>query len=249
MLFKKYQNNIALALLLISCNAFKTYSQNNSEATLYNWFDNAIGKEILAINNGTRHINYDRTVNNKDRYYKTDLLTTGSINYDNQDYFEINLKYDIYKDELILKYYGESDYTEINLLKDKVRSFKINDEHFINLNINNQLPFNLLGGFYEQNFIGKTFTFYIKHYKRAKEILKNNGVFIEYFYQNEFVLFTEDKFTSITTKKEVLKLFPDYKSQINDYYLMNRNLKKENETKFMKNLMRYINSLQPEMNK
>lgn len=249
MLFKKSKINIALALLIISCNGFKIYSQNNSETSLYNWFDNVIGKENLVINNGTRHTNYDRTLNNKDRYYNTDLLTTGSINYDNQDYFEITLKYDIYKDELILKYYGESDYTEINLIKDKVGSFKINDENFINLNINNQLPSNSRGGYYEQNLVAKNFTFYIKHYKEKKEILKSNGVFIEYFYQNEFMLFIDNKFNIINTKKEILNLFPDYKSKINDYYLMNRNLKKENETKFMKNLMRYINSLQPELNK
>ncbi|MFM9988209.1 hypothetical protein [Flavobacterium sp.] len=238
-------SKISIRTLLIILCFFSSidilFAQKNNNEALYNWFDSVISKENLAINNGPLHMNYDRTLNGQNRYLTSNNFTVGSLNYDNQDYFNVNIKYDIYQDELILKPSDESDYISINLIKENIKKFKIHDKNFVNLD--NILPTKFLEGYYEENLVGKSFIFYIKHYKENKELLKDNGVFIEYFYKNKYIIFHKNKFNTINNKSEIVKQFPDQKSKINDFYDLNKDLKKENELRFMETLMKYINNL------
>ena len=239
-----YNKRPIRALLVILCFFGKfsvLFAQKNDNESLYNWFDKTIGKENLSINNGTIHTNYDRTLNGQHRYFNSNQFTIGNLNYDNQNYFDVNLKYDIYNDELILKPNGESGYINVNLTKDRVKTFKIHNTQFVNLN--SQLPQDFLKGYYEENLVGKSFVFYIKHYKDKTEILKEHGAYYEYYDKTEFIAFVGNKFEKINSKNEIVKLFPSYKNEINEFYTMYRNLKKEKESKFMENIMTYINNL------
>lgn len=243
MIYSKISIRIFLILLCSFSNFNILFAQKKDNELVYNWFDKTIGKENLAVNNGKLEINYDRTLNNQNRYLTSNNYTIGSLNYDNQDYFNVNLKYDIFKDELILRPDGESDYISINLIKERIKNFKIYDRNFINLD--NILPSNFLGGYYEENLLGKSFVFYVKHYKQNRELVNDNGVFVEYFYENKYIIFYKNKFNTINNKSEIVKLFPNQKTNINDFYNLNKYLKKENQLKFMENLMKYINKLIP----
>ncbi|WP_394759788.1 hypothetical protein [Flavobacterium sp.] len=240
MIYSKISIRLLLIILFFFSAVNIVLAQDNNNESVYNWFDETIGKENLALNNGVLHKNYDRTLNNQNRYFTSNDFTIGTLNYDNQDYFKVNMKYDIYEDELILNPSEESNYININLIKESVKYFILNKKKFINLN--NQLPTEFLDGYYEENLIGKYFIFYIKHYKEKKELLKDNGAFIEYFYKNSFLILKDNKYIKINQKKEIIKLFPSIKKEIDDFYLLNRNLKKENEIKFMENLITYINN-------
>jgi hypothetical protein len=237
------KKSISLLLTLLFINIFTIHSQSSDKMLVLNWFDKNAGKETLPINNGKLHINYDRIIGTENRYYNLDKLTQGSLNYDSQEYFDVDLIYDIYKDEVILNSQGESGLIKVNLIKENVKYFKLNEKKFVNLNIDKQLPPNFRGGYYEENLIAKSFTFYIKHYKNSAEVIKNDALFIDYTYKNEFILFKNGTYTLINSKSQLLKLFPNKKNKINDYYLMNRKLKKENETRFMENLMNYIKNI------
>ena len=237
------KKSIPLIFFGIFLNIFTIHSQSSNEILVSKWFDKSAGKESLPISNGKFHLNFDKTIENVDRYYNSEELTKGSLGYDSQEYFEVNLKYDIYKDEIILTSQGESNLIEVNLIKEKIQYFKLNEKKFVNLNTDNLLPINFRGGYYEENLIGKDFTFYIKHYKEKKEIIKSDALYIDYTYRHEFILFRKGTYTIINTKGQLLKVLPNDKKKINDYYLMNRNLRKENEVKFMENLMRYINNI------
>nr|WP_294787321.1 hypothetical protein [uncultured Flavobacterium sp.] len=221
---------------------YNLHSQSSNQASVYNWFDNTVKKENLPINNGKLHTNFDKLLGKVDRYYISDKFSHGNLGYENQEYFDTDLKYDIYKDELILKSEGDG-LIEINLIKENVQYFKLYDRKFVNLNSDKLLPANLRSGYYEENQVGKNFIFYIKHYKDKKEIIKGTENFIDYYYKNQFVLFINGKYNLVNSKSELIKLFPNEKNKINDFYLLNRNLKSENEPRFMENLMRYINSI------
>lgn len=236
------KKSLEILFFAIFFNFYNLYSQSSNQTSVYNWFDNTIKKENLPINNGKLHTNFDKLLGAVDRYYISDKFSHGNLGYENQEYYDISLKYDIYKDELILKS-QEEGLIEINLIKENVQSFKLYDKKFINLNFDKQLPSNFRGGYYEENQTGKNFIFYIKHYKEKKEIIKGTETFVDYYYKNQFLLFTQGKYNLINSKSELIKLFPNEKSKINDFYLMNRNLKSENESRFMENLMRYINSI------
>jgi hypothetical protein len=73
------------------------------------------------------------------------------------------------------------------------------------------------------------------------EIINNNHVFKEFKEKNEFLLKYRNSFYKIESKRDLIKIFPNYEIKISDYYSKNKNLEKSDETKFMENLMRYIN--------
>lgn len=242
MLFKKCKNNIALALLLISCNAFKTYSQNNSEATLYNWFDTIVGKENLEINNGTLYTNPYKTIGQNNMYYIADMYSKGDVRYDGQTYYDVNLKYDIFKDKLILNPYGESEHIGINLIMDKIESFSIKDKRFVKIEKkDNNLP-EFRTGYYEENEFASDFIFYIKYHKDIQKGINDNGVFYNFNENHLFFIYLKNKTYQIKTKNDIIKLFPEQKKQIHAFYLMNREILKSDKNQFMGNLMKYINN-------
>lgn len=217
------------------------YCQTSNDISVYNWFDNNLGVESLDFENGSAHLNFDKTIKNQNRYYISEDFKKGNFNYNSQDYFDLLLNYDIYNDELILRPYGESNTTKINLNKEKISSFKIGNEKFVNLKELNSNNFRK--GYYEEVPAGNNITLFIKYYKEKK---KNNNKeevdLIEFVPKYEFLLLKENKFYPVNDKKEIIALFPDNKRKINDFYLLHRDLKKDNVPLFMKNLVKFINN-------
>lgn len=237
---RKLQKELFFIILFgLFLNISQVFSQNNNDIFTYNWFDKNLGKESLPFNNGTGHLNFDKTIKDQNRYYIADEFKNGAINYQGQDYFNLDLKYDIFNDELVLRPYIETSYLQINLLKEKVDFFKIGNEKFVNLK---QLPANFKSGYYEETVTGNNTVLYIKYYKEKKNIIKDNFFLIEYVQHNDFVLLKDNTFTLINDKKEIIKLYPDQKRKINDFFFMNKDLRKNSPGLFMKNLIKHINN-------
>ncbi|WPO80512.1 hypothetical protein [Flavobacterium sp. KACC 22761] len=231
---------IFLCLFGLLLNIPSIHSQSVKETEIFNWFDKNAGIESLDIKNGPAHLNFDKTINNQHRYYGTDEFKKGSINYNGQNYFDVYLKYDIYADQLVLRPYDQQNTTKINLLKANIAYFKIGDENFVKLDeLNNSL---FKGGYYNETLIKNNQALYIKYFKEKKKNIKEELDLIDYKPRYEFVLWKDNKFNLINEKKEIIALFPESKRNINDFYLMNRSLRKENPPIFMKNLMKYINN-------
>ena len=233
------QKAIFLVLFGLFLNIHSSQSQTNDDITVYNWFDKNLGLESLDFKNGLAHLNFDKTPPNQNRYL-TNEFKKGSINYNEQYYFDLFLKYDIHSDELVLRPYDEANTTKINLIKENINSFTIGTDKFINLKELNTSTFK--GGYYEEVLIGNNITLYIKYYKEKKKSAKDEINLIDYVPKYEFVLLKENKYSVINEKKEIIALFPDSKRKINDFYIMNRDLKKDNFPLFMKNLIKYINN-------
>ncbi len=220
-------------------------AQNSNEEVLYNWFDHQLGGENLAVNNGTLHLNYDRTIDNEHRYYNSNAFSKGQVTYDGQTYSDVSLKYDVFKDVLVLNPSGEQETLGVNLTKENVSDFKINGRKFINFDLKKILPDGFPEGYYEENVTGNHFTFYIKHRKEAIQLIRNEYALISYNVRDEFVIYYKNSFSKISSKKDIIKLFPNYKDKITDFYLMNKKVAKEDKAQFMENIMKHINQLLP----
>jgi hypothetical protein len=231
---------ISLAIFGLLLNIYPIHSQSVKEIETYNWFDKNVGIESLDIKNGAAHLNFDKTLDNQNRYYGSDDFKKGNVNYNNQNYFDLFFKYDIYDDELVLRPYNESNNTKINLIKENINYFTLGNEKFVNLKELNKTTFK--GGYYEEVVINNNIILYIKYHKEKKKNIKDESNVIEYLPRFEFILLKENKLNLINEKKEIVALFPASKTKINDFYLMNKNLRRENTALFMKNLMKYINN-------
>jgi hypothetical protein len=247
MLLKKRKFYLPITLLAILISKTNVYCQANSEALLYNWFDNKIGKENLGINNGPLHINSYLPFYKSDSYYLSDKFTSADVSYDGQFYYDQKLKYDIYKDILILKPNGEYNYMGLILIKEKIDFFSINGKKFINLNFKKAILPEFINGYYELILTTEKFIFYIKHHKDISKIIIDTNILNEFEENNQFVLNYKDKFFQINSKKDLTNLFPEYRNKINEYYLLNKEKEKINRTQFMENLMIYINNFLPNL--
>ena len=218
------------------------FSSLQAQSSIDEHFDQTVGKENLPLNNGVFYYNLYKT-NNTNQYYYTNKYLVGNIVYEDQFYNNVNLKYDIYKDILIFKPYGESENFGIELINDKVSQFSINNKKFINLSNITKDSIKGIKGYYEENFVSERISFYIKHKKGTKTFIQNQAVYNDFEVENEFLLLINNDYNQIKNKKDVVTLFTQYKNEINNFYSDNSKLQKINKTEFYEKLFRFIDNL------
>ncbi|CAM3884283.1 hypothetical protein FLSI110296_01305 [Flavobacterium sinopsychrotolerans] len=233
----KYIISFTLVLLL---STLSLRSQTKNDILIYNWFDNLTGKENLDINTGKLHSNPYKTTVNNSMYYKDEKFELGILSYEKQTYYNVNLKYDIHTDCLVVYPFGINKNTGINLNSDKVDSFNLNGKHFVKITKKENHQTELLNGYYEENKISSDFVFYIRHHKDIQKKINDDGVIYKFNENNSFFIEYKKKMYKIKSKNDVSKIFPAQKKQINEFYLINKEIKKNNENQFMENLMRYM---------
>lgn len=234
--------NLAYCFFLIAfSNSDRFYCQTSTNTSIYDWFDNTVGKENLALNNGKLFLNYDKTLENTNRFLFDDFKN-GSVYYDGQIYNDLLLNYDIYKDELILKPNNVSEKTAIIVIKENVDYFIINKIKYMNFFQNNDDK-GLNSGYWEELFFGNYIKSYTKHIKNRIDLINNDKLYDDFIYSNNFAIIYKNTTYNISSKKSVTNLFPNFKKDINEFYSTNNYLEKNDKSKFFANLFEYINSL------
>lgn len=229
-------------VILFSFNASKLYSQNNASTSLYDWYDSKVGKENLDINKGRILLNYDRVLNNNDRFYFSEYKL-GSVVYDNQIYNSVLLNYDILNDNLILKPNGEFDKNPVTLIKEKLQYFYIDEKKYVNINYSeNKLP-EFMRGFFEEKTIGTNFIFLIKHNKNKSSVIKNDQLIDDFTETTSYFIKYKNNYYEVKSKKNILLFLPEYKKSINEFYSNNQLVEKSNKTKFFEDLFNFLDTL------
>ncbi|MCD0468247.1 hypothetical protein [Flavobacterium sp. JAS] len=240
---KNYQKKTTYLLIFSTfLNISYLHSQTNEKSSLYNYFDNAVGKDNLNINNGVVHSEPFRPMPNKNRYY-IDEFNIGNLSFEGEIYTSVNLKYDIYDDQIIYKQNGESENLPITLIKDKVDFFTFKNKKFVNLKSESIKFPNLIMGIYEESYVGNDVSLYIKHRKEKIKIFQSDGVYYNFIYNIDFILKYNSFFYKVQSEKDVKKIFPSIKKEINDYYSTNKKLERSDKNLFMENLTKQINGL------
>jgi hypothetical protein len=239
--FIKSKIKLVALLTLLTATAYKTHSQTNSDISLYTKYDSIAGKENLGLYNGTLHTNPYKTINNNNMYFMADKYTVENVVYDNQPYYNVNLKYDIYRDQIVCNPYGQADYIGINLIPDKTFSFSFSGKKFVNLSLKKNPNQEYIKGYYEEIIIGNQINLYIKYHKTILEVIGNEFIYYTFSETNNFIVKYKDIFYTMNTKKEAIKIFPQFKSEINSYFNKNKSMEKSNKIIFTQNLLTHIN--------
>lgn len=233
----------AFYLLILSTLLTTSYSycQSNDQSSLYDYFDNAVGKDNLNINNGVLHSEPLRPIANKHRYY-LDEFTIGDISFEKEIYSNSYLKYDILKDEVIFKHKEQTDNLAMNIVKDKVDFFYINNKKFVNLRSESiEFP-NIVKGIYEEKYVGNDVSLFIKYHKDKIEVFQTDGVYYNFIEKTNYLLKYNGFFYKADSQKDVKRIFPSIKKEINNYYNANRKLARLDKTQYMENLTKQINN-------
>ncbi len=240
---KNYKKKIIyLSIFASLLNISYAHSQTTEKSSLYDYFDEAVGKDNLNINNGIIHSESFRPLEGKNRYY-IDEFNLGDISFEGQIYSNVNLKYDILVDQVIYKQNGSSENVPINLITDKVDYFFIKNKKFVNLKEESVKFPSIIKGIYEETYIGDNVSLYIKHTKEKVKSFQADIIYYNFIYKIGYILKYNNYFYKVETEKDFKKIFPNFKKEINNIYNTDKNLERSNKPQFMENLTKQINGL------
>lgn len=231
-LYKNINYSLCTLLLFLT---MSSQGQNESTKSIHDWYDAKVGNGNLDINSGRILLNYDKIIDDNDRFY-FGSYQYGSVMYNGQLFNNLLLNYDINNDDLIIKTTGENDKMPIILNKTKIQSFKINNINYVNLSFNKPAIENEISGFYAEMINSESICFYVKHYKFRKKLILDNTVYDDFLKKTYYVLFFNNQYYTITNKKSVITLFPEFKQVINEYYSINNKIEKTNKIIFFEGL-------------
>ncbi len=231
--------------LVILSGLWNTTSAQNILKDYTTQFDNIVGKENLGINNGTFRLpDYQFIIEGRTKYFLNQGYSKGNVHYDGQQYYDVNLKYDLYENQLIFNPQNAAPNIGCNLIHEKVDSFNLHNRKFVNVD---KLPSfegkSEFHGYWQEIKIGNEFFLYIHYKKTQKNVIKNDKIFYQFDLQQSFLINYNGDFQKISSQNDILKIFPSLSEEIKRYYEAHKNLETFDPPSFYANLMNQINNL------
>ncbi len=232
----KFRYFVLFLLLNFSINF--TFSQSKTSLKNdYLWFDKQIGIENTGLFNGLRYEEKYRMENNNHKFYKTSEFMDGDIIYDDQPYYNIKMKYDLFEDQIIVNLITNSGDNILKLLNSKLGDFNLNGSEFIKLS--NKITINSneeLNGIYEILSKNSNLILYKKNKKKARKIINKEYLYYTFKSDNQYYCFTNENYYLIHSKKDWIKIFPKQKKEIQSFYSKNKIMYQTNYDSFAKQL-------------
>ena len=207
----------------------------------YIWFDKIVGVENTGLFNGLRYQEEFRTLNNNHKFFSSSQFIKGNLNYDGQIYYDIEMKYDLYEDQVIVNLQGQSGNSIIMLNDDIIESFTVNGITFNQVKTNNED----LKGFYAILTENNGVICYKRYRKSQKKYIQNKNIYYEFSDFNEYILSIPSGIYPIKSKSDFIKVFPEYKNEINNFYRKYKRLIDSNYDMFLAQLTNEVSSLIP----
>jgi hypothetical protein len=234
---QKLLSPIVILFLFYTCN---TFCQTTSDKeNYYIWFDGIVGVENSGLFDGLRYKEHYLTQNNNHKFFISQQFLKGNITYDNQPYYAIELKYDIYENDIIVNLEGQSGKSILKLNSDRIDNFTVNGITFHRIITKNSE----LNGFYTVLYQNSNITSYKSYRKSVKKYIYKKNVYYQFTDFSDYLLKVDSNFYAIQSKSDLIKIFPFYKNEINFYYNNNHKLQKSDYDLFLKQLIQNISSL------
>ena len=246
--FKKKQ--IYLFLFLTMLPLFVS-AQNEQENSISNPSDQGLANAIKtykdAIGNNSMIMtgSYYNDTNSGiggHPFYMINIWTTGTVVYEGQRYDNMEIRYDIYDDIILIKYIDQQGRVRpIQLQSSKVEEFIMMDHHFIHIVEDTSSVLN--AGFFDLLHAGENATLLAK---RRKEISRTSNIenLVKEYYENDkwYVKFGHNYY-EIKSKKSLLEVFSERKDEVKVYLKKNKAAFRKDQEKQFKEAVQYYNSL------
>jgi hypothetical protein len=152
--------------------------------------------------NGIEHTGYLNSIIGH-AYHITDSLTTGRINYDGLAFFPVQMRYDILKDEVVIKHFSG---LQISLLSEKVQDFTYLNHYFVRHIYDSIAHIGVPTGIYEHMFEGSRLTVLARRSKKLEEKVTDEVIraFID---DDRYYLLREGKYIFFKSRTSFLRAF------------------------------------------
>ena len=229
--------------LLFALSLQTVQAQVSEESENYlNWFDQKVGIENTALYEGIIYRETYRTINDKVKFYSTAQWLNGSVVYNGQLFSNIQLKYDIFGDELLVRQEDRLMGGALLLYKKKVSAFRLNGSEFIHLQdlSSESAP----KGYYQLLLSKENTKLFAKHQKRDFLKRDRSSLYHEFVDQDKiYVVNYAGAYHLVNSKKEVIKAYPGQKKQIDSFYQKNKRLRGRDIDAFMISLINTMDEL------
>jgi len=228
MLAKK---TIPILLLFFSITLF------SQEKIVVKQNDSLIENQSLPLNNGIiYHNKYKNSLKNTSQFFEN-KYRKGTICYNNQTYYDVNLKFNVFED---LVFYKPNTIIglEANLITKQVDYFTYANKKFKQLNYVDVVE---KYGFFEEVEVNSNITLYIKHKKVCKEDLSLGKIAYTFYDSKLYYILYNNQLLEISTKSSIISIFPNLKKEIQTFYKENSKIKDSNIQLFYQNLFKTIN--------
>jgi hypothetical protein len=217
-------------------------SAQNSLKKAYTFHDTIVSFKFLGINNGIVFRDYFKTESKEKihRFFKKNDFELGSVLYDDQVYFDIPLRYDLFNDDVIIKIKYEDGFSILKLEKEKIRKFSLNSSNFVDASFFKKKGVLVENRFYEKIRISKKYSLFKTSEKEITHYVVENESFDGFNLIEKFYLLYNKELHLIKSKKDFKKILPQLKPKIYSYYKKNKKLLKKDETIFYKLLIENI---------
>ena len=177
-----------------------------------------------------------------DPFFMKDAWEISTIVYEGQPYDSIYIKYDIYKDIVIVKYVDKRSYViPLEVDKAKVDEFSVMGHHFIRIEFDSLST--IKTGFFDLLYDGETATVLAK---RQKEILitnELNRLAKEFSLKEKHYINLGNNFHEIKGKKSILDVLSDRKNEVKAFLKKNKTRLKNDHEKQLIEAVKYYDSI------
>lgn len=212
------------------------------------WFDSIVGFKNIDVHKGIISTPAYRVINEFHPYFQSGNFIKGDIYYSNQFYSNVELRYDIYADNLYARFNSRLKVVTVELDKKKIENFTVHGTTFKNFYSSSRKNSQIIG-FYHEILKLEHFSFYEKYRKEKIKRLNNRFVYYEFKRdKNLYVLCFEDKRFVIKNNKDFSKVLGAYAAVIKNFNKKNRKIYRSNVKNYALALLQYLNDLEMNAN-
>lgn len=219
------------ALFFLSAISFSpalVAQQVQDTTAAYNWFDGVVGKENTGLLNGIEYVEQHVTVNQWQKTLGGIFYNPGTVVYDGQPYYNVDMKYNVYDDLLLVRASGSKP---LQLHKSRVQEFSLDGYDFININADTTAA---VHGFYEVMMETDNFSLLKKHKKWGKKFLDRSYTYFEFYDAAPgYAVAMGENYHPANSRREVIRAFPDHRREIRRFYRERRKQARNNPDDFM----------------
>jgi hypothetical protein len=174
------------------------------------------------------------------RYFNKNSFELGSLHYNGQIYFNVLLKYDLFKDDIIVKILYENNFSVLRLETEKIKEFNIQDNFFVSASFFEERDVSVEKRFYEKIHLSKKYSLFKTSEKKVSQYKAEYKVYDKFTLVENFYLLYNNKFYLIESKKDFKKIVPSLKTKIYSFFKKNKKILKKDPTTFYKLLIQSI---------